>query len=264
MKVLYAIPTKLCNQSCPHCNIKDTVDNYNEEAFLRQLRGFDGHVTLFGGEPTLFPDRLMKALATEKVESITTNLMTLNDELIAEYKDLYVATSWNDDRFVSNQYNTWLANLKRLEANDITCLVLITLTDGLIKSNINEFMRMIRLWAREYKAIDSILFEHLITDNKDQEFYERVDDWLCRIYRMWDVEIQNQIVDKLNNWQHDCTGIATLYPDGRVALGCPHQSQMYVPSSCLTCSEVSKCRPCRLQQHCTYPKKLAKLVKSNV
>lgn len=264
MKTLYAIPTNLCNLSCSHCNIKDITDNYNEEEFLRQLYNFDGHITLFGGEPTLFPDRLIKALETKKVTSITTNLITLNDELIKKYRNLYVATSWNYNRFVGNQYSTWLANLKKLEHNDVTCMVLITVTKDLINSDIDEFMNMVRTWDREYKAIDSILFEQLIAEDTDQEFYDQVDEWLCKIYKIWDVEIQNQIICKLDHWQHDCTGISTLYPDGRIVLGCPHQTQMYVPNSCLTCSEVSKCRPCRLQQHCTYPKNLAKLVKSDV
>jgi sulfatase maturation enzyme AslB (radical SAM superfamily) len=262
-KTLYAVVTNHCNLSCRHCNIKDSADSYDEDKFLSRIKEYDGDITLFGGEPTLYKERLMKVLSTNKITSISTNLINLDDDLIKQYKDIYVATSWNHSRFIDAQYQIWLRNLKTLEAHGITCMVLITLTDDLINSNINDFINMVKLWAKEYKAIDSIMFEQLIDNDKTEDFYRLVDEWLCRIYKLWkenDIEIENSILYKLGNWKHDCTQISTLYPDGSTVQGCPHRSRIYVPSKCLTCSAVSKCRPCRLQQHCTYPKKLAQLV----
>lgn len=264
MKQLYAILTNQCNLSCSHCDIKSSDDGFNEEAFIKALNEFDGHVILFGGEPTLYKDRLMKILSLDKAVSISTNLVKLDDGFIEYFKNLSVATSWNLNRFSPVEYYSWLNNLKRLHDNGISCRVLITLTKDLIKCDIHEFINVIKIWDNEYHAIDSILFEQLIDENATPEFYAQVDEWLCKVHALWEINsicIENTIVKKLEHWHCDCTNVYSLHPDGRITNGCPHTENVHVPNECLICPQSDKCIPCRLQKYCTYPKKLAQLVK---
>jgi hypothetical protein len=175
-----------------------------------------------------------------------------------------VGTSWNYNRFTDIQYHSWINNLKRLHENDISCRVLITLTKDLIESDVNEFIKLITHWDEEVHAIESILFEQLIDDNMPPEFYEQVDEWLCQVYNIWQIQsitIENLIAEKVDHWYCDCTSVHTLHPNGNITNGCPHNSNVHVATECLVCPDADICRPCRLQQHCTYPKKLAQLVK---
>ena len=84
LKTLYAIPNFECNLSCDYCDLKDKRVIYNEEKFLETLNSFQGSVVLFGGEPLLFKDRLYRILETGKIDSISTNLLML-DEKTVEY-----------------------------------------------------------------------------------------------------------------------------------------------------------------------------------
>ena len=265
MKELYAVVTNQCDLSCPHCDIKSqALDNYNEELFINTLKEFDGNIILFGGEPTLHKDRLLKILSLNKAMSISTNLVNLDKDFIPYFKNLYVATSWNHLRFTYFQYRAWLNNLKLLHENEISCRVLITLTKDLIQSSPTRFIEMVKIWNSEYKAIDSIAFEQLIDNTKSKEFYERADDWLCKVHNLWkkhDIKIENLIINKLDHWYCDCDNVYTLQPNGEIINRCPHSFGICVVSECLTCPQSETCRPCRLQQHCTYPKKLAQLVK---
>lgn len=263
IKQLYVIVTNECDLSCPHCDIKSlSKDNFNEEIFMNILKEFNGDIILFGGEPTLHKDRLLKILSLDKATSISTNLVNLDDDIIPYLKDLYIATSWNFYRFNPIQCYLWLNNLKRLHANNISCRVLITLTKDLIESDVNEFIDMIKVWDKEYHAIDSILFEQLIDENMSPEFYEQVDEWLCKVHNLWEIHsigIKNLIMNKIDYWYCDCENIYTLHPDGKITNGCPHKSSVYVPNECLICPQSDKCKPCRLQKHCTYPRRLAQL-----
>ena len=265
MKDLYALVTNQCDLSCPHCDIKSTqVDDYNADKFLNTIRDFDGNVIIFGGEPTLHKDRLLEILSLHKASSISTNLVNLDPEIIPYIKNLNIATSWNKSRFTESQYQQWLDNLKVLNGNKIGCMVMITLTDDLINADIDEFIAMIIEWDLCFPAIESILFEQLVDSNKPKEFYSQVDEWLCQVYNKWDefgIGIKNIIVDKLNQWHCDCSGVYTLHPNGSITNGCPHASGIQFANECLSCNYSDNCIPCRLQRHCTYPKKLAQLVK---
>lgn len=265
MNILYAKLTNECNLSCPHCNILNDVD-YDEEKFFEQVNRFEGEIIAFGGEPTIYRDRLLRLFASKKVMSITTNLLILDDELIEYYKDIGLATSWNENRFLEDQYDRWLMNLKILYEHDISCSVLITMTDQLIHSSPLEFIQMIKLWNDEYYSIENILLEQLIDPTKSQEFYDDVDDWLCEIHRLWnlyDIHIENRIMKDLLHWNKDCNNIYTLEPNGTLRHHCPHPDPRIIREECLTCSYADICRPCILQQHCTFPKKLYTMIKKN-
>jgi sulfatase maturation enzyme AslB (radical SAM superfamily) len=253
--------TNKCNLSCSHCNVLNSEDNYNEEIFLSKVSEFEGRIILFGGEPSLYIDRIKKLIeCNDKITSISTNLLILNNELINIYKTISISTSWNPTRFDIDQYQTWLSNLKILEENNITCTVMITMDEYLIDMSSVEFMNIMREWDQNYKAISSIKLEHLVSTEPSQDFSERVDDWLCELYSHWDIDLENQIFSRVDDWIFNCN-MFTLYPDGTLRKGCPHQSQIYVPSECFNCNLVGKCSPCRLQKFCTYPKKLSKLVR---
>ena len=104
-KILYAMPTSLCNLSCPHCEIRTHHESYNEDRFLDEFRRWDGDVIIFGGEPTLFRDRLLNIIGDPKIISITTNLLNLDDELIQYYNRIHVSTSWNKSRFTNFEFH---------------------------------------------------------------------------------------------------------------------------------------------------------------
>jgi len=264
MKYLYAKLTNDCNLSCPHCNVL-CENNWNEEKFFDEINKFDGEIIAFGGEPTLYRDRLIRLLQQNKTVSITTNLMILDDELISYYKKIHVGTSWNLNRFSDNQYQTWLKNLKLLEEHSIEVLVLITMTEDLIRMDINKFMRMINLWDKEYKSIRSVLFEHLVDSSTTQEFFNQCDDWLCKIHSLWkkyNIQIENRIDDDVFHWRKNCSEIYTLEPDGSIRRHCPHPVKRIIREECLTCEYSDICQPCILQQHCSFPKKLYELIKN--
>ena len=89
MKKLYVIPTYHCNLKCPHCELHLRDDNFNESFYdVLSNNNIDLGV-LFGGEPTLYRDRLIKCLKTNKIHSISTNLIKLDNELISLLKSQY-------------------------------------------------------------------------------------------------------------------------------------------------------------------------------
>ena len=106
----YAMITTRCNLSCPYCDIKSKDDGWDQDKFMETIRNFNGWILLFGGEPTLYIDRLEHVMysdpiVSKKIKSITTNLMILNDRTKKVFKDLISgATSWNPSRFTKDEY----------------------------------------------------------------------------------------------------------------------------------------------------------------
>lgn len=251
---LYAIITNNCNLDCPHCDIKnDDTDNWKEEYFLKILKDFQGNKIIFGGEPTLHIDRIKAVMPY--CNSISTNLLTLNHELLEIYNNhLAVATSWNPSRFSVKQYQQWLENVKQLK-NKPT--LLITLTPDLIVDE-KYFQTFFRDFNEHFEMIN---FEQLLDPSKDEKYYAAVDEWLCRLYSFWkkNMTVPSAIFEN-KHWQFHCDNTFTLYPDGKMKYGCPEFQQCYVPNECYNCKAVHKCRPCKLQRLCTMPKKLMKLL----
>lgn len=261
---LYALLTRHCNLSCPHCNVKYPVEEFNEDKFIDQLRLYNnGTIIFFGGEPTLYQDRLLRVANDEiiktKKRSITTNLINLNDDLINLYHDIgSVATSWNPNRFDSEQYRIWLKHLDWLHNENIDPLVMVTLTKDLISMDAYDFLCIMHEWN-----IKSIRFETYVGNDTDPKFWEDVDNWLCDVYRKWDSPIKNKIIDNVKRWYYECKDVYTLHPEGNITTGCPHRASIQIPDECYTCERVSICKPCRLQKYCSYPRKFAKLLTDN-
>ena len=271
MKTLYAIPSHQCNLNCPHCTIKDSPEIFNYDKFMEQLNKFDGAIVLFGGEPAFNKERSIKIYndnkknGLNKIGSVSTNLLILDDVLLNIYTDIgYIATSWNMTRFSNIQYTTWLKNCHQISTLGINTVVLITLTEDLITTNgMNEFLKCANNWDTSY--FKNIQFEYYIGDH-EPGYYDRVDNWLCELYKVWDNHIPINLFKSDYICYNDCSEIYTLFPDGTLLNTCPNGMYInkHVPSECLLCEKSGKCRPCILQENCSYPKKLRELIESEV
>lgn len=264
-KLLYAIPTMHCNLNCPHCFIKETPEVYDRDKFLEVLNNFDGEMLLFGGEVTTHLDRMFDIIednrlnGKSKINHISTNLIIINDELINFYKSIDgLSTSWNPHRFNGNEYDVWLSNCKTISDNDISYTLMITLTNDLFELSADDFISIASEWAG-IQGLNVIKFEHYVGD-VNPEYFARADKWLSDLYVRWNLPITVETFDRVKYWYNDCNQIYTLYPDGKLINMCPHAQPGVVPSECYTCEKVAKCRPCRLQPYCSYPKELSKLV----
>ena len=253
--ILYVIPNYECNLKCSHCDIKDLKCEYNEEALIKAIteNTYD-EVILFGGEPTLYYDRLKACIDTGKITSITTNLIGLTSDKYDLIKDLHVTTSWNPSRFNPIQYSEWLDNIEKFE--DLT--VLVTLTPELISIDPLDFLKKANEWN-----VSGILFEQLISDKNTEKHFNDVDKWLCNITDKWNIKADNLILDRVNNWYFDCDNTYTLRPDGEFVFGCPHGYNVSFTQKCLSCSKSLTCRPCKLQSWCSFPEELYRKVNSH-
>lgn len=258
---LYVIPTYLCNLKCPHCTIRTKKDEYDDQRFINALiKHHDVPMVIFGGEPTLYPERINKICKYGNAQSISTNLINVDDQLIETIKKnrLNIATSWNPKRFNGSQYNVWINNIKLLAKHNLRTKVLITLTEDLIHENIHHLIMMFKQWSC-IGSISDIQFEPLVDCTKTQSFYDQVDQWLVDIDNAWDNDIvPNYIVKQLANWKFNCSRVYTLQPNGTITFGCPQNTTPQINIDCLSCEYVSVCQPCRLQSNCTFPKRLYK------
>ncbi len=267
MKTLYAMITKHCNLDCPHCDIKsDREENFKENVFLENLKNFDGLKIVFGGEPTVVPERTIKALPY--CDTISTNLLSLDEKILSLIvdKDFPVATSWNPKRFTASQLNRWQENVKRLRQSsvksNITCL--ITLTPDLICAHGEQLLFEQVLSIAE--NFDNIVFEQLLDPGQEQGFYDMVDDWLLNLSIK--ISSDKKMSERFPQfspeykWYFDCTEVFTMLPDGKILPGCPQHDMVKVPKKCYTCDKAAACRPCRLQQCCTRPEKLMEYIRT--
>lgn len=261
-KILYAIITKQCNLSCPHCDIKSNQkDNYQEEIFLKNLKEWDGYRILFGGEPTIVPARTIKVISY--CDSISTNLVSISDDIkqILQERQIPIATSWNLQRFTHPQYIQWIYHLKELsKTNDLTCLITLT-PDLFSQTGTNSFWQTIS----DVKSYFSyIQFEPLHDESKTQEFYNQTDEWLVQAYQTARKKSLTYLFPQFQKdyqWKFNCAGTYTMHPDGSIRYGCPEYQKTYILPQCYSCQCVTECQPCRLQKCCTRPNKLYSLIR---
>ena len=262
MKKVYVIPTLNCNLNCPHCEIHLRPDNFQHDLFFNELNKLSNEqLVLFGGEPLLRKERFYECVETHTFDSISTNLLLLNEEFIniLKKKEISISTSWNPKRFTDEQYKLWIDKLKLLQQHNMYCTILITLTEDLLQYDMNKFLQLIADWS-SIGSVNGILFEPLLDYQMKKDLHERADKWLCDLYNVWDFPIINYTVEKLKHWNCDCSNVYTLYPNGELKKGCPQYEKQFVLPQCLQCEMVNKCRPCRLQHICSFPKQLYKKV----
>ena len=265
MNKLYALVTRHCNLSCPYCIIRNSKEEYNRDLFMQKLKEFDGRIILFGGEPTLYRDRLKDVYysdpdITKKITSITTNLMIMDTEILDILKSIEnVASSWSPSRFTDDEYKIWLKNVDTING-EVGISILSTMTDELLLLTPKELMKIMSEWNTN--TIKNINFEYYVGDETSPEYFERCDEWLCSVYKEWDSPIimVNSHIVRNSNYCYNCDNTYSLYPDGIIKSGCPHRVNPVVPEECYTCERSDICRPCRLQRFCSYPKRFAALV----
>lgn len=226
MKTIYAIPNFECNLSCPHCDIHLMESNYDETKFISQLEkiDFNDNVILFGGEPTLFKDRVLKCINTGKIKSISTNLINIDYELLNAFiaNRISITSSWNLQRFPTRQiYDKWLDSLRKLAHLKIKISVLVTMTQGLIEKDIDSILCKFKE-IEDTNAVESILFEHYIGDDVPKIHNSNCDAWLCRLHDKWNLSLKNKIEEKINDWSFVCKDTYTLFPNGKLVNRCPH------------------------------------------
>lgn len=265
MRTIYAIPNYECNLNCPHCDIHTKHIEYNECEYLKTLKSIDDNdrVILFGGEPTLYEDRFYSSFFTGKLKSISTNLVDIQPNIlktIAE-SNMTMSTSWNVTRFTDIQYKRWLDNLQIYGTYGKKCMVMITMTEDLIDDANFDHVLTILKDIDDTHAVDKLQFEHLLSQNDLSEHHIKCDEWLCKIHDIWNFSFENCIETKINKgWIFDCKDIYTLYPDGRLINECPHGNSIKLNLICITCSNAKNCKPCKLQNICTFPYKLSRLL----
>lgn len=277
-RTIYAVVTQKCNLSCNYCDIMDNEvkETYNRDEFLAQLlNARQDYVILFGGEPTMYVDRLTESFITGSVNAISTNLMHTEPLEAAQsllrhlgLPEVKVTTSWSYDRFrIPNNtglsamtYLNWRENMRKFK--DVE--VLVTMTDDLLNIHYSDFFNIANDWD-----CSGIRFEYLLSDNPSEEYYQKADKWLCELYKRWDIKSSFVNADMIstNGLKFDCTNVYTLMPNGELYNGCPHiviqHRTPMVPEKCYGCELVKECRPCKLQKYCSYPKEFAKLVRSD-
>lgn len=269
MKRLYALLTEKCNLSCPYCDIKSLNETFNEEKFMKELENFDGEIILFGGEPTLYRDRLFKVFfhnpdVNKKIISITTNLMKLDDFTLIILRYIpYIGSSWNPSRFNENEYEIWLENIDKLHKTfpEKTLRILSTLTNDLLNMNPKDVVNIISKWNKD--IIREVVFEYYVGEESTEEYFEKCDNWLCSIYNEWNLDINLGNIDTVKDFYNDCSGVYSLFPDGTLKHGCPHHMNINVVEKCYSCERLEICKPCQLQKYCSFPEKFYHLVINN-
>lgn len=263
LRKLYILPNTACNLSCPHCEVYKNIIPLDEDKFFSKLKEIKAEeYILFGGEPLLDHRIFNKCIDTGIITSMTSNLLLLEEEDIPKISNIDLTTSWNPHRFTQEQYDIWLSKLKMLEKYGLHINVMITLTEDLLSMDKKKLFDMFSDWDK-ISIIDGINFGQLMDWNTTQEFFDRVDDWLCDTHSKWNFRIQNLIDKTALNWKiNTCSNTASLYPDGTLKRRCPTSIGTFFPKECLTCEFASICQPCRSQQHCSFPKKLYKMIKN--
>ena len=266
---VYVIPTYKCNLNCPHCELHKLKYKQDKEKFLEQLKNIEAReVILFGGEPLITESSYLERIfKTGKITSISSNLtirtkMDLLVKYIKKYK-ISVSTSWNPQRFINNTIIDWCYGLYSIsKVAKYKPLVLITLTEDLFnnKELYNILDGLEGLDGIPY--ISGVLFEHYIGPEATEEYHQKADNFLCKIYKEWHWKFNNFIIDKLDNWNCNCSNIKTLEPNGILRVGCPqYNGNIITRKECLECQFANICNPCYLQKSCSFPKKLYQLVK---
>lgn len=260
MKTLYAIPNFECNLSCNYCELKDRHVEYNEEKFLSALDNFNGQVILFGGEPLLNKSRLLKILETGKIDSISTNLLLLDEKIAEKLAGISIATTWTPNRFTEKQLDKWIDNLEVLRQNNIDTRLLVTLSEDTVSTKPKMVYGFLKRLGKS--SIASVLFEMLLDKSKPKCYYELCDSWLCEMHGYFkDLPYINEIEEQIKNgWCFDCSEVYTLYPNGEIKKFCPQFSSYSINNECLKCDRNTTCRPCMLQTRCVYPKNFGNLV----
>ena len=229
---------------------------YDEVKFIQTFKEQKyTKAVLFGGEPlSLSNDKISHILDANKVDSISTNLLLLDDnklKLIKEY-NLDVATSWNPNRFDNKQYELWIKNIAILLDNQVKVTVLITLTEDLFKSNLKTMLEDLDILSNQYLV--GVQFEQFVQSTI--KLVQQSDEFMVKIYDNWNYKYDNLLALKYKEGNLNfCNSIMSLLPNGDLKIGCPQTENNQLLNNCFECKYNKVCKPCIKQTTCTFLKR---------
>lgn len=273
---VYICPSFGCNLNCPHCTLKNIRNEGDIEAIINSIKTIKEHnpkvsFTLFGGEPSLLSDDVLKRIREAIGDcdySVSTNLIKFTDTFLDVLKESDLPdTSWNPQRFHSQQlYDQWIKNVEVLKENNIKFEIMITLTKDLIELDPQKLIDKVLEWGVKY-----IKLEFMIGDESLNP--EEVDEWLVRLYHLWNSNEQlkdyesilfTRLRDVAFNgvqWEGNCDNTLTILPSGYIKERCPYYECSIEKQECLNCEYYQYCKGgCPLQVKCVFPKKLFNLI----
>lgn len=262
----YIVPSWKCNLRCPHCFVNNLPEDNNKDKFFNTLKECkekypDAGFILHGGEPTYNKSLLRDILELNIVNSITTNLLFNDDEIIdmLNSNNLSIATSWNPSRFLNKDlFKLWNSNLSKLSH---PVMALITLDKDLLKIPASDIVNTIR----SFNNVDKVLFEPLLDNNLDDDFQDKIDELLCNIHNEWNIDnITNLIEQQILNWNFACN-TRTILPNGSIHNKCTMADSNHKPrflDKCLKCKYNKVCVPCSLHTRCSFYPKFYEVIKN--
>lgn len=267
IKNIFICPSFKCNLGCHHCTLsliktqKTDIDKICSTLDRILTVNSTTRLDLFGGEPLILPNSVLQRLKPyllSQQSTINSNLLYLDDfrlDLIRQVDA--IDTSWNPDRFTKGQYIVWLNNLTTLREIGKKYNIMVALTNDVIAIKPKDFVRLIRAWKPK-----NVEFKQVIGD--DSIDFERVDKWLCKLYRLWDFSIGNlmfnevrRVAEKVSKWRDYCSATYTIMPNGNLKFGCSYYEYTVDRSHCMYCQYYDICEGgCLIQKRCIFPKGL--------
>ena len=200
------------------CNTLSKVLEYNKDV------KFD----LFGGEPMLLSEEdltKLEPLITSRHLTINTNLLDIDDfHFNFLRKADSIDTSFDLNRF-RNPYEVhkFLLNLDKLKEFNMKFNIMTVLDKNILDMGVDKFLNII-------KSMQPKHLELKIFIGPDEPDFEKVDDFLCEMFHNWNTDICNLMFVEIarmilwgRKWKDYCYGKNyTLFPDGRIRMGCPY------------------------------------------
>ena len=270
IKNLYICPSFACNLSCSHCYLRLIKLPKNIDAVCNTLSKVleynkDVKFDLFGGEPMLLSEEdltKLEPLITSRHLTINTNLLDIDDfHFNFLRKADSIDTSFDLNRF-RNPYEVhkFLLNLDKLKEFNMKFNIMTVLDKNILDMGVDKFLNII-------KSMQPKHLELKIFIGPDEPDFEKVDDFLCEMFHNWNTDICNLMFVEIarmilwgRKWKDYCYGKNyTLFPDGRIRMGCPYANEFYEKKECKYCEFYNVCEGgCHIQPFCRFPKKLYK------
>lgn len=269
IKNLYICPSFACNQRCSHCTLRNLKIPMNMDKVIDSLIRIlevnkDVKLELFGGEPMLLSIEDLNKLypyISQRHLTINTNLLDI-DEPHFEFLKLAnsIDTSFDLNRF-ENPYEVhkFLCNIDKLKENNMKFNIMTVLDKNTITTLKPENL------VEMLGSLGPKFLELKIFIGKDGPDFENVQDYLCKLFDAWNISTGNLMFIEIariilwgRKWKDYCYGYNySMFPDGRIRMGCPYAEEFYEKPECKFCEYFNVCGGgCRLQKECRFPKKL--------
>ena len=269
---LYIKVTNECNLKCPFCyspNIKSKLTYSVVEKYIRSLNISD--IIFHGGEPLLNIDLIEEIIdKTDKNFHIVTNFtLSLTERIKAIINTCGFATSYSVDRFTDSTINKWFNNIAYLHKINKEFTLIITLSEKQLQQDIYDLKRVIDKVNPSY-----ISFERC-HGNYNTDFYDKSDDYLCKISDLIDkqknvnyIRFKNSIDNNIPCINYNCAKNTFTIDYRDKIYSCPSLcNESYTDSlrkECLLCDYYNYCRgDCpSFKNVCAFPKKFFQWVKN--